>query len=174
MLEMIVVATDGSEHSRKAIVLASDLAGKYGSKLAIVNSVASSRVPADLQHMAEVEHMAENPVRINEPVASVPLAAAVTTADRETLDASRRIAEAMAQNITEAGKRLALDNGAKDVSTAVLDGDPATSIVDYAERANADLIVIGSRGLSDFKGLLVGSVSHKVSQLAKCTCVTVK
>jgi len=36
------------------------------------------------------------------------------------------------------------------------------------------MIVMGSRGLSDFKGLLLGSISHKVSAQAECTCVTVK
>ena len=37
-----------------------------------------------------------------------------------------------------------------------------------------DAIVIGSRGLSDIKGLFLGSVSHKVGHLAECTCITVK
>ena len=35
-------------------------------------------------------------------------------------------------------------------------------------------VVVGSRGLSEIRGLLLGSVSHKVCQLAPCTCVTVK
>ena len=37
-----------------------------------------------------------------------------------------------------------------------------------------DLIVVGTRGLSDLKGLLMGSVSHKLGQLSKVTCITVK
>jgi nucleotide-binding universal stress UspA family protein len=36
------------------------------------------------------------------------------------------------------------------------------------------MIFLGSRGLGDIKGLLMGSVSHKVTQLAECTCVSVK
>jgi nucleotide-binding universal stress UspA family protein len=38
----------------------------------------------------------------------------------------------------------------------------------------ANLIVSGARGLSDLKGLLVGSVSHKLSHLSPVTCITVK
>jgi nucleotide-binding universal stress UspA family protein len=34
--------------------------------------------------------------------------------------------------------------------------------------------VLGSRGLSEPKALFLGSVSHKVANLAECTCVTVK
>ena len=56
----------------------------------------------------------------------------------------------------------------------VVGGRPADTIVAAAERDKADMIVMGSRGFSDLKGLLLGSVSHKVSHLAPCTCVTVK
>ena len=47
-------------------------------------------------------------------------------------------------------------------------------ILAAAEHENADMIVMGSRGMGDLKGLFVGSVSNKVSHLAPCTCVTVK
>lgn len=47
-------------------------------------------------------------------------------------------------------------------------------IVDSARETHADMIVKGSRGLSDLAGLLVGSVSHKVTNMAPCTCVTVR
>ena len=48
------------------------------------------------------------------------------------------------------------------------------SLVAYAESHNADLIVIGSRGLGGFKKLLLGSVTSGVSQHAKCPVLIVK
>jgi nucleotide-binding universal stress UspA family protein len=37
-----------------------------------------------------------------------------------------------------------------------------------------DLVVMGRRGLGGIKGLLMGSLSHKISSMADCTVVTVK
>jgi nucleotide-binding universal stress UspA family protein len=48
------------------------------------------------------------------------------------------------------------------------------AIVDYAERENIDLIVIGSRGLSGFKKLLLGSVASGVVTYANCPVMVVK
>ena len=55
--------------------------------------------------------------------------------------------------------------------------DPASvvgSIVDYAERENIDLIIIGSRGLSGFKKLLLGSTTSGVVTYAHCPVLVVK
>ena len=57
---------------------------------------------------------------------------------------------------------------------AGLAGEVAKAIVDEARRFDADLIVIGSRGLSDFAALLVGSVAHKVSHYAHCPVLIVR
>jgi nucleotide-binding universal stress UspA family protein len=46
--------------------------------------------------------------------------------------------------------------------------------LDIADRENADLIVVGSRGLGRLRELLIGSVSHKVAMLAKCPCLIVR
>lgn len=62
----------------------------------------------------------------------------------------------------------------KPPKTLVLYGDPAANIIEYVKENNIDAVVMGSRGMSDLRGLLVGSVSHKVSSLAECTCIMVK
>jgi nucleotide-binding universal stress UspA family protein len=81
---------------------------------------------------------------------------------------------ALGDQILERAKRAARKKGVKDIATRVDDGDPARCIIDRAKAENADLIVLGSRGLGDLEGLFMGSVSHKVSHLAECSCVTVK
>lgn len=50
------------------------------------------------------------------------------------------------------------------VIVSALEGHPGTKIVEYAKGAGIDLIVIGSRGLSGLKELILGSVSHYVAQ----------
>jgi nucleotide-binding universal stress UspA family protein len=53
-------------------------------------------------------------------------------------------------------------------------GHAAREIVDTARSQGADLIVMGSRGLSDIGGLFVGSVTHKVLQLAHVPVLVVR
>jgi len=47
-------------------------------------------------------------------------------------------------------------------------------IVQVAEEKNADLIIMGSRGLGNIKGLMLGGVSQKVAQLSQCPVLFVK
>jgi nucleotide-binding universal stress UspA family protein len=60
------------------------------------------------------------------------------------------------------------------VQTVVREGYPATVIQEEAEEQHADLIVIGTRGLSGLKHLLLGSVAERVVQKAPCPVLTVK
>jgi len=52
-------------------------------------------------------------------------------------------------------------------------GVPSDSIVEFAEKGNYDLIVLGSRGLGTVKRFLLGSVSDDVSHKAKCSVLVV-
>jgi nucleotide-binding universal stress UspA family protein len=61
-----------------------------------------------------------------------------------------------------------------EVESMVREGYPATVIEEEAERCNADLIVIGTRGLSGLKHLLLGSIAERVVQKAPCPVLTVK
>ena len=64
--------------------------------------------------------------------------------------------------------------GVRSVQALLEPGDPASTILRLAKGLRADMIFLGSRGLGNLEGLLMGSVSHKVTHLAECTCVAVK
>ncbi|MEN8159734.1 MAG: universal stress protein [Myxococcota bacterium] len=60
------------------------------------------------------------------------------------------------------------------VEVIVREGYPATVIEEEAVEQRADLIVIGTRGLSGFKHLLLGSIAERVVQKSPCPVLTVK
>ena len=64
-------------------------------------------------------------------------------------------------------------NGIEAVGVAKT-GNPAREIVDYARDEGVRQIVIGSRGLGSLKGIVLGSVSSKIIQLAGCPVTVVK
>lgn len=53
-------------------------------------------------------------------------------------------------------------------------GDPASAIVEHAEKHQVGLIIVGSRGLNRFSEVILGSVSHQVTHEAKCPVMIVK
>ncbi|MDA0239458.1 MAG: universal stress protein [Proteobacteria bacterium] len=84
------------------------------------------------------------------------------------------VLKGVGEAIVRKAKEVAADRGATDVEIQIVDGSPADCILQAAEFEQADMIIMGSRGLGKLGGLLMGSVSHKVSHLSTCTCVTVK
>jgi nucleotide-binding universal stress UspA family protein len=60
------------------------------------------------------------------------------------------------------------------VRTLLLHGSPASTIAQRATQERSDLIVLGTRGLSDIKGFLLGSIARKVASLATCPVLVVK
>ena len=62
----------------------------------------------------------------------------------------------------------------EQVEEQVTLGNPRRQIVRLAGENGADRIVMGRRGLGRLADLLLGSVSHKVTQSADCACMTVK
>jgi nucleotide-binding universal stress UspA family protein len=78
-----------------------------------------------------------------------------------------------AEAVAKAAARVGEAGGTVE-ETEVLVGSPARQIVDYADRVSAKCIVMGRRGLGDFGGLFMGSVSHKVGHLTDVTLVTTR
>lgn len=61
-----------------------------------------------------------------------------------------------------------------EVRTDTFEGPPAEKIIDIADSRNVDLIVIGTRGLGQLVGLLLGSQSQKVVAHAHCPVLLVR
>jgi nucleotide-binding universal stress UspA family protein len=77
------------------------------------------------------------------------------------------LVEGIAEELKQAGV------AARGEVIQVVPANPAHEILKAAEPFQADLIVMGSRGLSDLAGLLVGSVTHKVLHLARTPVLVV-
>jgi len=79
---------------------------------------------------------------------------------------------ANAERATAPLKQL-LEEGGVDHELLILEGDPAEAIILAAEDEKCELIVMGTRGLTDLKGMALGSVSHKVLHGADCMVLLV-
>src|SRR6056297_1212453 len=64
--------------------------------------------------------------------------------------------------------------GVKTVDTRSAVDDPAEAILSIADDVDADMIVLGHRGLGRLKRVVVGSVAQKVLSQAECTVVSVR
>jgi nucleotide-binding universal stress UspA family protein len=136
-MKRIFLPVDGSDHSRRAIKQAAEIARLSGGEVRIF-------------HFQEREPSKGG------------VATFETTADATALvDAA--IGELQSADVQVSGE-----------TRAGLSGEAAKAIVDEARRFEADLIVMGTRGLSDFQALLVGSVAHKVIHYAHCPVLVVR
>lgn len=175
MPKRIVTAYDGSANAQRAVAVASELARDYGAELHLVHVTGSGRIPAALAHMAEVEHMTEGRKTPGpQNVANVFGNLATAEKSAASPEVAREVHRVVGERLLKDASTLARKNGAPSVEGVLREGNPAEAILEAAKRVDADLIVLGTRGLSDLKGLLLGSVSHKVIQLSSCSCLVVK
>ncbi|MBT2670624.1 universal stress protein [Streptomyces sp. ISL-14] len=71
-----------------------------------------------------------------------------------------------------AEEQMKLNN--KSYGIKMLYGEPGPSILDYANKEQFDLVIIGSRGLNSLQEMVLGSVGHKVVKRVKCPVLVVK
>ncbi|MCY0849546.1 universal stress protein [Sulfuracidifex metallicus] len=79
-----------------------------------------------------------------------------------------------AKREVEMAKNKAIQAGISNVGGETLEGDPASSILEYAGKNGVDLIITGSRGLSTLKRIVLGSVSSRIVQESKIPVLVVK
>lgn len=149
MFHHILVALDGSTHSHRALEHAADMAVRYGAKLSllhVITNVTRSRVPEELRDYVDIEtvEIPEQDMLLN-----------------------------VAAKLVESARKRADEIGATDINASIETGNIASTIVRFSQDHNVDLIVTGRRGLGDLGGLMLGSVTHKISHLSDCACMSV-
>ncbi len=147
MIDRILVTTDGSPASNRAIDLAAHMTIKHGASLYLLNVIREMQLPPELKKMARVENIGQ---------------------------ARQDVLDFVADKIIGDAERRAKRKGVKSVRKATGHGDPATAIAKYAQRNKIDLIVMGTRGLGRVKGMLMGSVSRKVANACNVNLLVVR
>lgn len=175
MFNKILCPTDGSEHSEKALSLAIDLAKKYDAELFILHVPHRSENIDSLQRFAEVEGLAKH---VNTEIQRLQsrddrIVLATGSAFQDSGVSPGLLVE-IGQHIIDGARGHAEQKGLENVEARLESGDPADSILRCVGENSIDCVVMGSRGLSNVKGLFLGSVSHKVANRAPCSCITVK
>lgn len=159
MYNSILVPVDGSEHSKKALKVACQLAASSHAVIYILN-VPEPPPATDLLGMAAGASSLDVP---SEEIAQAgyDMINQMEEAEQSGHDLIDRLKQAI---------------GLMDVEmkAVVRMGSPAEVIVEEASRLGVEAIVMGSRGVSDVKGLIVGSISHKVMYTADCTVISVR
>lgn len=61
-----------------------------------------------------------------------------------------------------------------DIADLIMEGPPGEKICEVARNESCEMVIMGSRGRSDLKGLLLGSVAHRVLQQASCPVLVVR
>ena len=145
MIGSIVVGTDGSDTAKEAVRQATEFAKAVGASVHLVSAY---------------EPIGEG--RLREERQQVPDDLQWMVNPREDVDATLKVAGG---EIEAAGVQ---------VDTYAREGDPADAILDVAEEKNADLIVVGNKGMTGAKRFLLGSVPNKVSHHAPCSVMIIR
>lgn len=141
---MVLVGTDGSESSFRAVDRAAALAGEAEATLLIV---CAYRPMPDRERARAAEELGELAYKV----------AGAHPAEDVVGDATYRARKA----------------GAGEIVGLAVQGDPVDVLVDTAMARKADLVVVGNRGLNSIAGRLLGSVPQNVSHRAACDVLIV-
>ena len=170
MIRKILAAIDGSEHAWKALDLAADMAQQHSAQLIVLHVVRFEPLSVD-RRAAFSGGAAQAPGTLGK---ALPAFAEAERVPVEEEEGRYRYARSLGDQLTRSAEARARHKGVSDVVGRTVDGKSAEQILEVAGSEGVDMIVMGSRGLSDAKALFLGSVSHKVANHATCTCVTVK
>jgi nucleotide-binding universal stress UspA family protein len=136
----ILVAFDGSKDSQNAIRLACLLALKFGSELTVVHVFSS-------------------------PSIGYGATSGMPIPDYKMLEDAKKGA---AKEVLSKGMKLAVEEGVEARGELIEGPSVVEALVEFAASKKADLIVTGTRGMTGFKKLILGSVSSGLVNHAHC------
>ena len=147
MFDKVMVALDGSDHAQKALDIAVRLAQRCNAELILFHAIQLSALRGDYHAM-------------------------VTPAAREIY---RGLGREQGDAILDRAESTARELGFKNTVRAVVEADSsAKAILEAADAADVELLIVGTRGLTGLREMTMGSVAHKVSVAAKCPVMIVR
>lgn len=142
----IIIAYDGSDQSKRAMDHAAEMANTNKGTLVVLTVVPKESLP----------------ILAEEGFGAVPI-----TSTQEWADYQEKLKASYTKSQEEAVKGVKAKYPKLKVDSILLDGRPSSTIVEQAEKTQADLIVMGSRGIGGISGWILGSTSRRVVE--SCT-----
>jgi nucleotide-binding universal stress UspA family protein len=139
----ILVPVDGSKTSERAIDAARELAANGAEVIVLSVAVERDVMPSELMATGHISN-------------------------KDIQDDRRQQAAGIAQKAAKA-----LHDTGVSAKDEVATGDPAHCIIERSRELDAPLVVIGRRGLTGFRELIMGSVSNKVVHYAACSVLVI-
>lgn len=146
MFKKILVAVDGSRHSKRAVEAAIDLTKRYQASVTLLHVIRDMPLPTEILEMIAAGEVTESRMEILQNSAEIILGNAKKKFDEASLS---------------------------DVKSHCIVGDPAFQIADYAKKNDVDLIVIGHRGLGT-RGEMLGSMARKLLNMTQVSCLVIR
>lgn len=150
--EVIVLAVDHSKHSSVAIDAAADVSKAFDSEVIVVHAL---------------------DILVSAPVGADATSMPLLVAEDQLAFLQQEMGVDAQRFVTGVAQKLA-HRGVQARGIVISGGSTAKLILDAARDYHAGLIVVGSHGLSDLTGLLLGTVAHQVVQHAHCPVLIVR
>jgi nucleotide-binding universal stress UspA family protein len=148
-IEKILLPTDGSEFSLRAASYASKIAKDHNAQVTVL-------------HVIELYLETERPIEIDD------LESAVIELRHE------REIKGIAEDIVDRTRKFLIEEGVPCDVEYILSRHVSEMIIDFAEKNNFDLIIMGHKGLTGYRYTVLGSVAEKVSRHAPCPVLIVR
>ncbi|MBN2385738.1 MAG: universal stress protein [Anaerolineales bacterium] len=155
-LKQVLLVTDGSPFSQHSIRYLGEFPLPYDTRLEVMHVLPPPPLPVLITDGVHGGMILTEPIQLSE-------------------DEARQRAQEEAE-----GQKLldhtvaALKGLGLETSSLLKRGDAATEIIEYVKKEQVDLIVTGSRGLSQVKSWLLGSVSRKLVHYSDCSVLVVR